>query len=242
LTEVDQYALALISKLQSECEAHYQSYEFHPIVSKLQIFCSEDLGSFYLDVLKDRLYTTGVDSKSRRSAQTALYHITHALLRLMAPVLSFTAEEAREVMGNVEASIFCNEFYKVPAVASAESLSSKWAGLLGLRARVVKELENLRTEGKIGSSLQGSVTLHLPEELHAAAASLGDDLKFLFIVSSVSISKADVEKIEVSTATGEKCERCWHVRADTGADPQHPGVCGRCVSNLFGEGEVRNHV
>jgi len=242
LAEVDQYALALVSKLQSECEAHYQAYEFHPIVSKLQIFCSEDLGSFYLDVLKDRLYTTGVNSKSRRSAQTTLYHITHALLRLMAPVLSFTAEEACEVMGNEQASIFCNEFYKVPAVANAEVLGSKWVELLALRARVVKELENLRTDGKIGSSLQGSVTLHLPEPLYTAAASLGDDLKYLFIVSSVSITQAAAEKIEVDTATGEKCERCWHVRPDTGANPDHPGVCGRCVSNLFGEGEVRSHV
>ncbi len=242
LAEVDQYALTLLAKLQSECEAHYMKYEFHPIVSKLQIFCSEDLGSFYLDILKDRLYTTGENSKARRSAQTTLYHITHALLRLMAPVLSFTAEEAREVMGNVEPSIFCNEFYKVPQVAKAEELGSKWTELLALRARVVKELENLRTAGKIGSSLQGTATLHLPANLYQAAYSLGSDLKFLFIVSNVNIALASEEKIEVGIAEGEKCERCWHVRLDTGANPEHPGVCGRCVSNLFGEGEVRNHV
>ncbi|HEX4856920.1 MAG TPA: class I tRNA ligase family protein, partial [Limnobacter sp.] len=242
LAEVDQYALTLIGRLQAECEAHYMKYEFHPIVSKLQNFCSEDLGAFYLDVLKDRLYTTGVDSKARRSAQTALYHITHSLLRLMAPILSFTAEEAREVMGNVEPSIFCNEFYKVPEIANNEQLNAKWQELLALRARVVKELENLRTAGKIGSSLQGAVHLYLPAELHQAAASLGDDLKFLFIVSSVTIEPAVEERIEVGTAVGEKCERCWHVRPDTGADGEHPGVCGRCVSNLFGEGEVRNHV
>ncbi|MEK9817693.1 MAG: class I tRNA ligase family protein, partial [Limnobacter sp.] len=138
LAEVDRYALTLLANLQSECEAHYIKYEFHPIVSKLQIFCSEDLGAFYLDVLKDRLYTTGVNSKARRSAQTTLYHITHSLLRLMAPILSFTAEEAREVMGNVEPSIFCNEFYKVPQVADADTLGRKWAELLALRARVVK--------------------------------------------------------------------------------------------------------
>ena len=242
LVEVDQYALTLLAKLQSECEAHYAKYEFHPIVSKLQIFCSEDLGAFYLDVLKDRLYTTGENSKARRSAQTALYHITHSLLRLMAPILSFTAEEAREVMGNVEPSIFCNEFYKVPAVAKADELGTKWAELLALRARVVKELENLRTDGKIGSSLQGTATLHLPSDLYKAAVSLGDDLKFLFIVSNIEIAQAAEEKIEVGIAVGEKCERCWHVRPDTGANPEHPGICGRCVSNLFGEGEVRNHV
>ena len=242
LAEVDQYALTLLGKLQSECEMHYTKYEFHPIVSKLQIFCSEDLGAFYLDVLKDRLYTTGENSQARRSAQTTLYHITHALLRLMAPVLSFTAEEAREVMGNVEPSIFCNEFYKVPQVADADTLGRKWAELLALRARVVKELENLRTDGKIGSSLQGTATLHLPGDLYKAAASLGDDLKFLFIVSNIEIAPAAEEKIEVGIAEGEKCERCWHVRSDTSANPEHPGICGRCVSNLFGQGEVRDHV
>ncbi len=242
LAEVDQYALTLLGKLQSECEMHYLKYEFHPIVSKLQIFCSEDLGAFYLDVLKDRLYTTGENSQARRSAQTTLYHITHALLRLMAPVLSFTAEEAREVMGNVEPSIFCNEFYKVPQVADSDTLGRKWAELLALRARVVKELENLRTDGKIGSSLQGTATLHLPSDLYKAAASLGDDLKFLFIVSNIEIAPAAEEKIEVGIAEGEKCERCWHVRPDTGANPEHPGICGRCVGNLFGQGEVRDHV
>ncbi|HEX4879845.1 MAG TPA: class I tRNA ligase family protein, partial [Limnobacter sp.] len=242
LAEVDRYALTLLGKLQRECETHYMRYEFHPIVSKLQIFCSEDLGAFYLDVLKDRLYTTGVHSQARRSAQTTLYHITHALLRLMAPILSFTAEEAREVMGNAEPSIFCNEFYKVPEVDQAEALASKWAELLALRARVVKELESLRTEGKIGSSLQGAVSLKLPASLYEAAASLGDDLKFLFIVSNIEIALATEEQIDVATAQGDKCERCWHVRPDTGADPEHPAICGRCVSNLFGEGEVRNHV
>ncbi len=242
LLEVDQYALTLLGKLQEECEAHYTRYEFHPIVSKLQIFCSEDLGSFYLDVLKDRLYTTGVDSSARRSAQTTLYHITHTLLRLMAPVLSFTAEEACEVMGAVESSIFCNEFYKVPQVNNAPALQSKWADLLELRARVVKELETLRTEGKIGSSLQGAVTLRLPKDLYDKTMSLGDDLKFLLIVSSAQLEMADAEAIIVDSAKGEKCERCWHVRTDTHSDPEHDGICGRCVSNLFGNGEERNHV
>lgn len=242
LTEVDQYALTLIGKLQTECEAHYMNYEFHPIVSKLQIFCSEDLGSFYLDILKDRLYTTGVNSKSRRSAQTALHHIAHALLRLMAPILSFTAEEAFEVLNTDQSSIFCGEFHKLPNLHNVHELNSKWTELIALRARVVKELENLRTAGKIGSSLQGTVNLHLPADLYKTAASMAGELKFLFIVSSVSIAQANEEKIEVSTAVGEKCERCWHVSPDTGAHPDHPGVCGRCVNNLFGEGEVRNHV
>jgi isoleucyl-tRNA synthetase len=242
MTEIDNYALTLISKLQRECEEHYLKYEFHPIVSKLQIFCSEDLGAFYLDILKDRLYTSGVNSKSRRSAQTALYHITQTLLRLMAPILSFTAEEAYEVLSHNGDSIFCDEFYKTPEILNADILSQKWTKLLALRARVTKELENLRSVGKIGSSLQASIKLHLPAELHSDAASLGDDLKYLFIVSNVSLFLSPIEKIEVGTAEGEKCERCWHVQPDTGSNPLHSNICGRCVENLFGNGETRNHV
>ncbi|MCQ8896522.1 isoleucine--tRNA ligase [Limnobacter humi] len=244
LSEVDRYALTLLAKLQAECEEHYTRYEFHPIVSKLQIFCSEDLGAFYLDVLKDRLYTTGANSRARRSAQTALHHITHGLLKLMAPILSFTAEEAFAAMQGEakQPSVFCGEFHAAPEVHDAADLQSRWPGLLALRARVVKELENLRTAGQIGSSLQARVKLVLPTELYAACVALGEDLKFLFIVSQVDIEAGEQEMIEVRTADGKKCERCWHVRPDTGADDNLPDLCGRCVSNLHGDGEERAHV
>lgn len=242
LTEVDKEGIRLAGQLQAKCLTHYNKYEFHPIVSQIQIFCSEDLGAFYLDVLKDRLYTTGVNSAARRSAQTALYHITQTLVRLMAPILSFTAEEVFEVIGKSSASIFCEEFHKLPELNLPAEHTTKWEALLGLRSRVVKELETLREAGQIGSSLQGAVALTLPPELYKHAASLGEDLKFLFIVSTVSLSEGNNELIEVRTATGEKCERCWHVRQDTGADHSHPGICGRCVSNLHGSGEDRAHV
>ena len=246
LTEVDRYALTRLQQLQSECEAHYTRYEFHPIVSKLQIFCSEDLGAFYLDILKDRLYTTGASSKARRSAQTTLHHITHSLIRLIAPILSFTAEEAYTAMGETGedkiASVFCTEFYRTPNVEDATELATRWPNLRALRARVTKELETLRSNGQIGSSLQGQITLTLPPTLHASCAALGDDLKFLFLVSQVHLALGEQEVIEVNTAEGLKCERCWHVRSDTGSNSDHPHICGRCVSNLYNAGEERTHV
>lgn len=242
LFEADLEGIRLAAKLQESCKAHYDKFEFHPIVSQIQIFCSEDMGSFYLDVLKDRLYTAGEKSVARRSAQTALYHITQTLVRLMAPVLSFTAEEVYEVLGQPKASIFCEEFYALPELPLKSNHIEKWEALLGLRSRVVKELETLRTEGAIGSSLQASVVLTLPPTLFEFANSLNDDLKFLFIVSQTTLVQGDSEQIMVTKATGEKCERCWHVREDVGQDPEHQAICGRCVSNLYGQGEVREHV
>lgn len=242
LLEIDQVALHRMSQLQAECLAHYEKYEFHPIVSKLQNFCSEDLGAFYLDVLKDRLYTTAPKSRSRLSAQTALHHITHALVRLMAPILSFTAEEAGQLLNNPLPSLFCGTFHALPAPTLEISQLEKWFALRSLRAQVTKELETLRTEGKIGSALQAQVRLSLPTPLYEQCLSLGEDLKFLFIVSNVHLEKGSVQHIEVSPAKGQKCERCWHVQVDVHTHPQHPGLCGRCISNLFEKGEVRHHV
>lgn len=242
LLEIDQLALHLTGQLQAECIEHYNKYEFHPIVSKLQIFCSEDLGAFYLDVLKDRLYTSAEKSKARRSAQTALYHLTHALIRLMAPILSFTAEEAFATLQTAQPSLFCGEFHQLPVTTLQSDMADKWSALRELRGRVAKELETLRSEGKIGSSLQAQVHLVLPNALFSACSSLGDDLKYLLIVSSVSLAEGEQERIEVSTAEGTKCERCWHVRTDVGSNPHHPQLCGRCVSNLFDQGEPRHHV
>uniref|UniRef100_UPI002586A034 class I tRNA ligase family protein n=1 Tax=Limnobacter sp. TaxID=2003368 RepID=UPI002586A034 len=242
LLEIDQLALHLTKQLQAECVEHFNRYEFHPIVSKLQNFCSEDLGAFYLDVLKDRLYTSAEQSKARRSAQTALYHLTHALIRLMAPILSFTAEEAFATLKSDSPSIFCGEFHTIPATSITPEMAEKWTALRELRGRVAKELETLRSEGKIGSSLQAQVHLVLPKPLFEACSSLGEDLKFLLIVSNVSLAQGQTEAIEVSTAEGSKCERCWHVRTDVGSNTNHPQLCGRCVSNLFEEGEPRHHV
>jgi isoleucyl-tRNA synthetase len=237
MLEIDRYALSRMASLQSDILAHYKVYEFHPVVSKLQIYCSEDLGSFYLDILKDRLYTTKANSKERRSAQTALYHITQALLRLMAPFLSFTAEEAWKVVGNSE-SIFMETYADLGA--SNEALTAKWQRINDIRAAVNKEIEVLRADGKVGSSLQANIHVACSSADYDLLSGLEGDLKFVFIASKVTLVKGDALAISVSASEDTKCERCWHYVADVGSNAEHPTICGRCVSNLFGNGESRS--
>jgi len=247
LLEIDRYALARAAQLQADILAHYEVYEFHPVVSKLQIYCSEDLGAFYLDVLKDRLYTTAPDSLARRSAQTALWQITQAMLRWMAPFLSFTAEEAWAVLaaaGRVPAatadSIFMDTF--VTFDAPNETLLRKWARIREIREAVNKEIETLRAAGQVGASLQAKVTLTVDEDDMATLASLGADLKFVFITSAITLVAGHALSISASASNGTKCERCWHYCDDVGTVPAHPTLCGRCVSNLEGAGETRTFV
>lgn len=238
LLEIDRYALARASALQTEILAHYEVYEFHPVVAKLQVYCSEDLGAFYLDVLKDRLYTTAPKSHARRSAQTALWQLTNAMLRWMAPFLSFTAEEAWKVFAPGRSpSIFIETYWEF--AGNDEALQLKWSRLLEIRAAVNKEIEALRTEGKVGASLQANVTIGAHADDRAILTSLGDDLKFVFITSAVDVVAADELTVTVSPATATKCERCWHYRDDVGHDAAHPTLCGRCTSNLYGDGESR---
>ena len=238
LLEIDRYALARAAELQAEILAHYEVYEFHPVVAKLQVYCSEDLGAFYLDVLKDRLYTTAPKSLARRSAQTALHQITHAMLRWMAPFLSFTAEEAWKFFGSSE-SIFMETYSELAAPDAA--LLARWARIREIRDAVNKDIEALRADGKVGASLQANITLVANAEDHALLASLGEDLKFVFITSAVTLQPGSALTVQVTPSTAQKCERCWHYRDDVGADPAHPTLCGRCTSNLFGSGEVRKH-
>ncbi|WP_426339297.1 isoleucine--tRNA ligase [Pseudoduganella sp. S-14] len=248
LLEIDRYALANMAALQAELSRHYERYEFHPVVSKLQNFCSEDLGGFYLDILKDRLYTSAVDSKARRSAQTALWHITQSLLRLMAPVLCFTAEEAWASFAGEEAfkasdeTIYTQTWWQLPELADAEALMAKYATIIAVRADVTKQLEELRGSGAIGSSLQAELEIKAAGDKFKALASLDDDLKFIFITSlakAVEVASEADEAVNVAASTAQKCERCWHYRADVGSHADHPGLCGRCHSNLFGAGESR---
>jgi isoleucyl-tRNA synthetase len=249
MLEIDRYAIANMANLQKDILAHYELYEFHPVVSKLQMYCSEDLGGFYLDILKDRLYTSGVESAARRSAQTAIWHITQALLRLLAPTLSFTAEEAwsyfasKEAFADSDETIFTQTYYALPEVAQADALVAKFNVLHEIRAAVTKQLEEVRIAGSIGSSLQAEVELKVSGDKAALLDSLGDDLKFVLITSAAKVSvvssEAD-EAIVVTPSTQQKCERCWHYRADVGAHPEHSGLCGRCVANLFGQGETRH--
>jgi len=242
--EIDRYALAITAAMQADTLANYQRYEFHPAVARLQIFCSEDLGAFYLDILKDRLYTTGQDSVARRSAQTALFHITHALLKLMAPILSFTTEEAWKDLhaGKDIPSIFTGLFHTLPEQPDGDALVDKWQRLRSIRGDAMRKIEDLRTTGSIGSSLDAELDIYAPAADHALLASLDDDLRFVLIVSRATVHQHEGElDIQVSATAYEKCERCWHHRQDLGCDPQHPTLCGRCVDNLFGDGEARHH-
>jgi len=236
LLEIDRWALTRAAEFQAEVLAHYKVYEFHPVVAKLQLYCSEDLGGFYLDVLKDRLYTTAPKSLARRSAQTALWHITHAMLRWMAPFLSFTAEEAWKLFGTSE-SIFLETYGTI--AGNDEGLLAKWARLREIRDAVNKEIEAVRAAGQVGSSLQANVTLTAAPEDHALLASLGGDLKFVFITSAIELVAGSALQISVKASSDTKCERCWHYRPDVGHDAAHPTLCGRCTSNLYGSGESR---
>ena len=239
--EIDRYALALARRLGEQVTHDYERFEFHLVTHKLQFFCSEDLGGFYLDILKDRLYTSGATSRARRSAQSALYHVAQLLLRLIAPVLSFTAEEAWSVLHpGQDESIFFHTWNEVlPAAADEDALLEKWSRLRALRAVVQKELEGARQAGRIGSSLQAEVTMQASGEDHAALASLGDDLRFVLITSQARLANGAELAVEVSPSGHAKCERCWHHRGDVGSRAEHPTICGRCVENLFGGGEAR---
>ena len=242
LLELDRWALAYTERFQKEVLAEYGEFRFHNVVSMLQTFASADLGSFYLDVLKDRLYTTAPGSEARRSAQTALWYITKTLLRLMAPVLSFTAEEAFKVFSpNESETIFTERFEPPPEVAGAEALLAKWDAVRTVRADLQKKIEELRGEGQIGSSLQAVVRIEAAPAVYDALASLGDELRFVMIVSAVELVKSADEETHfaVSASKEGKCERCWHYVAGIGSDAEHPTLCPRCASNLFGAGEKR---
>ncbi len=237
LLEIDQYALSRAAQLQDDIRAHFDVYEFHPVVSKLQVYCSEDLGAFYLDVLKDRLYTTAPKSLARRSAQTALFDITQAMLRWMAPFLSFTAEEAWQVLGTSE-SIFIETF--VDLGQPNDALLAKWSRICEIRNAVNKDIETVRAAGQLGASLQANIELQVNADDFALLSSLGNDLKFVFITSAVVLKQGSALATQVSVSTAPKCERCWHYSDDVGQDTAHPTLCGRCSSNLYGEGEARH--
>jgi len=265
--EIDRYAWVMTHDLQraltpSELGAkepaspgHYGLYEFHLVAQKLQTFCSEDLGGFYLDILKDRLYTAPADSRARRSAQNALYHITHSLTRLLAPILSFTAQEVWETLNGGpdadEPTVFEQTWYDFELPSDADVLRSRWQRLRALRSDVQKQLETLRVAGRIGSSLAGEVDLYANGEDGEFLRSFGDDLRFVFITSQARVSHEPAQaaldtlfpgiKLAVAPSRQPKCERCWHYRADVGADSGHPDICGRCVANLHGAGELRTH-
>ncbi|MBL8513213.1 MAG: isoleucine--tRNA ligase, partial [Betaproteobacteria bacterium] len=246
--EIDRYALALTGNLQQRVRTHYAAFEFQPAMQAIQNFCSEDLGGFYLDVLKDRLYTTAKSSRARRSAQSALHEILTALTRLIAPVLSFTAEEIWAVTHpgpspGTASSVFLETFHALPAIADADSLQARWDRIRAIRAIAQKSIEAQRAAGTVGSSLQAEIVLRVPASDKALLDTLGDDLKLVMITSAAAAELTDGTEVAVTASASPhpKCERCWHYRADVGSNAGHATICGRCVSNLFGDGEARFH-
>ena len=241
LFELDRYALAVANSYFAAFAESYQKFEFHPVVQQLQTYCSEELGGFYLDILKDRLYTTPRDGRPRRSAQTALALIRDGILKFMAPILSFTAEEAWRILYPKDPTVFARIWQTEVATLNLPSgFAQKWELIVSCRRDVLRALEAAREAGEIGSSLQAEVDLVAPPKEHAALASLGEDLRFVLITSAVRLSPGAERSVRVTRSPQRKCERCWHYRADVGADARHPALCGRCVANLFGSGEQRN--
>jgi isoleucyl-tRNA synthetase len=241
MLEIDRYALVMTAQMQAEVCKHYDAYEFQPAITRIQSFCSEDLGAFYLDILKDRLYTEATTGVMRRSAQTALLHITQTLLKLMAPVLSFTAEEAWQALQTTslkhlseleKKTIFTQRYQTQPSLSNEVMLLNKWSRVREIRAVVLHDLEDLRSAGKIGASLQAEIIITATQADYDHLLSLGDQLKFVMIVSKASLELGQTLAVKASPSTAQKCGRCWHYVSDLGVDPQHPDICGRCSSNL----------
>lgn len=246
MVEIDRYALVLARQLQERIAGeHYPRYAFHFAVQDLVQFCSEDLGAFYLDILKDRLYTTTANSHARRSAQTALYHITRSLVLLMSPILCFTAEEAWDIIGGgTEDSVLYHTLHEFPNInaASEAALISKWQHIRAARAVVNAAIEPLRADKSVGSSLQAQVLLTVPADVFAALETLGDELKFAMLVSSIELAQGDELRAEVRASDAPKCDRCWHYTPSVGTVAQHETICARCADNIDGKGETRLHV
>lgn len=241
--EIDRYMLTHTQTLQQELTQIYDQYEFHLVAHKLHNFCSEDLGGFYLDILKDRLYTTPANGKPRRAAQNALYHIAHSLIRLFAPILSFTAEEAwGHFTRQPDDSVLLHTWHQFPEQSNSQPLVARWTKIRALRSQVLKKLEEARAEGRIGSSLAATVEIRASGDELELLESLGNDLKFVLITSECYLTAAgesQTVEVIVTPSNHSKCERCWHYQDDVGHHAEHSTLCGRCISNLYGEGENR---
>ncbi|MDP4536863.1 isoleucine--tRNA ligase [Alkalimonas collagenimarina] len=252
LVELDLWMVTRAAQLQQEIIAAYDDYQFHQVSQKLMNFCTVELGSFYLDVIKDRQYTAKADSQARRSCQTAMYHIVQALVRWMAPIMSFTAQEIwQQLPEQQQPFVFMDVWYEgLRDIPQGRFDNAFWQQLLLVRDEVNKVLEKARKQEVIGASLQAEVTLYAPAELASQLEKLQDELRFALITSTATVSSepapADAEATEIAglsvlvhPSSAVKCERCWHYRHDVGADSAHPTICLRCVSNVSGDGEQR---
>jgi isoleucyl-tRNA synthetase len=239
--------------VQTAVIAAYERYDFPEIIQRVQNFCTNEMGSLYLDITKDRLYTMPTDSLGRRSAQSAMFHILEALVRWLAPITSFTAEEIWPLMpGNRSESVLFETWYDgLASLQGTADQRASWNELLALRAGTAKVLEGMRAAGSIGASLQAEVTLFVDAATRARHAEVADELRFLFITSKMDLAEvgtrpADAVRVEGVDAwvsavpsAASKCVRCWHYRDDVGTFEDDPELCGRCVENTSGQGETR---
>ncbi|MBA6418167.1 isoleucine--tRNA ligase [Pseudomonas sp. 5Ae-yellow] len=256
MLDLDRWAVDRARLLQAEIVEAYDTYKFWNVYQKVHNFCVQELGGFYLDIIKDRQYTTQANSIARRSCQTALYHIAEALVRWIAPVLSFTSEELwQHLPGEHNDSVMLNTWYDGLAELPADQNLGRefWATVMGVKEAVNKELENLRSAKAIRGNLEAEVTLYVESDLSEQLAKLGDELRFVLITSQATLAPlADATndavatelpglKLRILKSVEAKCARCWHFRSDVGVNPAHPEICGRCVDNIEGAGEVRQH-
>lgn len=241
LLPLDQYAITKTIQLQDKVVSLYETYDFHHLSKNLVAFCSEDLGGFYLDIIKDRLYTMGEDSFQRRSAQTALYHITQSLMRMIAPILSFTADELWQTI-NGKTNIFKESWYKFPKFSFGDDKQLFWKTIEDLRPVANKEIEKHREQGVVGSSLECQINLHCKKDIYEILLPYEEELHFIFIVSSFTLSCSNEDvKVVVEKLTYKKCERCWHYHPSVGSNKEHDSICSRCQTNLFADGELRRY-
>ena len=255
LLEIDRYALGVLHDLSAECQAAYSAYELHKVVQAIVHFCAEDLGAFYLDILKDRLYTNAEGSHDRRAAQTVLLKITQVLAGLMAPVLSFTAEEIWQTLNpSTTDFVLLHNWLDANDVITAKQyaeynamLKVKWENIRQVRTIANKAIEDKRGQGIVGSSLQAEITIFADGKVLDSLLSIADDLRFVFITSQAVVVERDPETVaaplrfNVIKSPDTKCERCWHYVADVGTHAEHPTICGRCVGNLFGKALSRKY-
>jgi isoleucyl-tRNA synthetase len=253
MVDLDRWAVARAREVQAEIIDAYRTYDFHVIYQRVHNFCVVDLGAFYLDVIKDRLYTTGAESHPRRSAQTALWHIAEAMVAWLAPILSFTAEEiwqAMPVIAGRPESVFLSQWHQFPEDKAGHVVN--WAEVIAIKADVARELEALRVRGEIGGALDAVVDLWVDSARHSRLAALGEELRFALIASEVRLHAAPAPAsaaaageagegvwIAVAASAEKKCVRCWHKRADVGTVDGHPEACSRCAGNVSGPGETR---
>ena len=253
---LDCWAVDKARRLQREIEEAYDAYQFHLVVQKIHQFCVADMGGFYLDIIKDRQYTMAENSRGRRSAQTALYHIVHAFVRWIAPILSFTAEEIWQyVPGATQESVLLTSWYKdLAELNHADKMNEEyWGKVHAVRDAVNKEIEAQRNAGKIGSALEADVTLYCGSTVRPVLDALKNELRFVLITSAARVlpdgsapldaAITDVPglSLQIKPTSHPKCERCWHRVPDVDANSDYPGICGRCVENVAGSGEARDY-